>query len=117
MWDAIREAESWEFAYGSTDCCAFVAHVLKAVTGIDYMARFPAYDSKLGAARIFSRYGGYAGMMDSIRPRIKPLQAGRGDVVLLGNELGICVGTAAACMTQQGIQYRPMNEVTAAWAK
>jgi hypothetical protein len=117
MWDAIKEAESWQFAYGSTDCCAFVAHVLKAITGIDYMCRFPAYDSEFGAARIFAKHGGYAGIMDSVFKRIPVLQASRGDVVLVGDEVGICVGTAVACMTKQGIHYRPIHEAMAAWAK
>ena len=117
IWDAIEEAEAWEFAYGSADCCVFVAHVLRAITGIDYLSRFPAYDSKLGAARIFARYGGYAGIMDSALKRIPVAQASRGDVVLVGEEVGICVGTAVACMTQSGIHYRPMEGATAAWAR
>lgn len=117
LWDAIREAESWEFSRGEHDCCGFVSHVVKHLTGRDLMAEFPKYRTKAEAERIIASCGGWEGMLDKVLPRIPVRQAGRGDVVLMGDEIGICVGTAVASMTQQGIRYRPIEEATAAWAK
>lgn len=110
---AVDECSGWKFKRGRTDCCAFVAHVLKAITGTDYMDRFPKYTTKRQAERILINHGGWAGMLDSILTRV-PFPA-RGDVVLMDDEIGICVGTAVACMTQEGIDYRPVHTVTGAW--
>lgn len=113
MWDAISQAEQWKFQRGKTDCCAFVAHVVKAMSGRDLMLEFPAYDTLDGAEQILTACGGWAGMLDSVLVRVD--SPARGDVVLMDDEIGICVGTAVACMTQEGVDYRPVHSVTGAW--
>ena len=114
-WPFILECQGWEFIRGKQDCCAFVAHVVKRVSGRDLMAEFPAYKTKRQAERIIMAHGGWAGMLDRVLAQI-PV-ARRGDVVLMGDEIGICVGTAVAAFTKDaGLQYYPADTITGAWA-
>ena len=52
--DAIASWRQQPFQRGSTDCCAFVDHVLYELTG---ESRLPAYDDDASAERIIGRHG------------------------------------------------------------
>ena len=112
-WPAILECEGWTYRLGSRDCCTFIAHVLKRPELLDV---FPRYRHPAQAERIIADNGGWAGMFSAVLQPIPVLQACRGDVVLMDDEPGICVGTAAAVFTVDGgVAYRPMSLVTGAW--
>jgi len=115
--EIVEECRGWTFQRGRRDCCTFVAYVVHRLTGRNLLDDFPDYTTKAGAEKILADCGGWEGMLDKVLPRIKPLQASRGDVVLMDDEIGICVGTAVAAMTQDGLTYYPAERITAAWAK
>ena len=116
LWPAIHECESWAYRLGRHDCCTFVAHVIKQTKGRDLLKEFPRYRHPAQAERIIAEHGGWAGMFSAVLTPIPVLQASRGDVVLMDDEPGICVGTAVASFTMDGgVQYRPVHDVTGAW--
>lgn len=51
-------------------------------------------------------------------PEIPPALAQRGDVVLFGRTVGLCVGRLAALpLRDGGVAFAPMAEATAAWRR
>ena len=116
VWAVISDCDGWRYRIGSRDCCTFIAHFIKRTTGRDLLKEFPRYRRPCEAERIIANSGGWAGMFDKVLPRIPVLQASRGDVVLMTDEPGICVGTAVAVFTTDSkIAYRPMTLATEAW--
>lgn len=94
-----------QFAYGSHDCCLFVADAIEAMTGVDVAAHFrDQYHSRFGALRrlrersvrptvdviagqVFGAYG---------LPEIQAAYAQRGDVLALSlDREGVVLGLVA----------------------
>lgn len=51
-------------------------------------------------------------------PEIPPALAQRGDVVLFGRTVGLCVGRLAALpLREGGVAFAPMTDATAAWRR
>jgi hypothetical protein len=72
------------FAWGSNDCCQFVAACVHAMTGESFAPRFGKYHTELGASRILSRAGGLASLVsDVLGEPISVMWARRGDIVLV----------------------------------
>lgn len=56
--------------------------------------------------------------IDALLPRVEPLFAQRGDVVMANLPepmVGICIGPKAAFVLRQGLTTVPMSSVTRAW--
>lgn len=67
----------------------------------------------------FHYVGGLEASVDAVLPRIEPLRARRGDIVLADvpqASLGVCVGAAAAFASLNGLLTRPLSSVHAAWS-
>ena len=63
--------------------------------------------------------GSLEASVDAMLPRIAPLQARRGDLVLADvpePSLGVCIGSAAAFVTTDGLLTRPLHEIRSAWS-
>lgn len=124
--DAARKVK---FSYGTSgnDCCRFPADAVAAVTGVDHMAPFRGYRSKLGALRAIRRYGG-GGLGEALErwsretgvEQVPLALARRGDVVVHetpeGPALGICLGARFAAVKEpEGLVFFPMSAATAVW--
>lgn len=111
---------SMPFAWGSNDCCTFAAAAVEALTGVNPMARVPAYDSALAAARLIEEGGGLRALATSLLgPPVPSIMAAVGDVVLVLNEgreaLGICNGTCVAGAGEHGMLFVGMDAALAVW--
>lgn len=93
------------FAWGAHDCCLFCAGAVEAMTGADPMPEFRGrYSTVIGAERALRRYG--AGTLDATLDgkfqTIAASLARRGDIVMSGGLLGICMGPHLVAVGQEG---------------
>ena len=54
---AFNTCDKRAFQYGDADCCQFTGHVIREITGIDYMKLFD-YKNEPEAQRIIDHHGG-----------------------------------------------------------
>ena len=84
------------FAWGVHDCALFAAGAVRAMTGIDPAADFRGqYEDVRGAALALRALGAgtlYHTTCQWLGAPVHAAQARRGDVVMRGKALGICVG-------------------------
>jgi hypothetical protein len=83
------------FDWGSHDCCTFAGGAVQAMTGIDPMAEFRGhYSTAIGSARALRKFGAgdLASTLDTKFERVSAALAHRGDVLMSGGLLGICMG-------------------------
>jgi hypothetical protein len=118
--DFGKARASMPFAWGSNDCCTFAAAAVQALTGVNPMARVPAYDSAFAAARLIEEGGGLRALATSLLGSpVAPTMAAVGDVVLVLNEgreaLGVCNGTCVAGAGPDGVVYIGLDAALAAW--
>jgi hypothetical protein len=99
------------FAWGSNDCCLFAADWVQIATGHDIAAQWRGqYASALSAHRALNRGGGIERLVDEAGGmKIATALARRGDLVAQdggdGVALGICVGSVAAFLARDGLQF------------
>jgi len=115
------------FEWGKFDCCLFAANAIKVATGSDIAADFRGkYNTARGAKKALKRYGN-GDLISTVIAKLgdakPPLQAKRGDLVLVDNlqggvndpALGICLGHLVAVTTQTGLKTVELTRVTMAW--
>lgn len=110
------------FTYGTCDCALFCAGAVEAVTGEDPATAFRGkYSTARGSHRALKRYGAgtLEATVDALFPVIAPAFAQRGDIVLHGEALGVCVGRHALFVGQEGeregLVHVPRDQWTKAW--
>ncbi len=117
------------YRWGSNDCCLFAADAVEALTGVDVAAEFRGrYTTKRGAFAMIRAVTGGKTLADAVAWCMAkhgipahpfPLQARRGDPVLLGTDSAGVVspeGHSVLCAVEGvGIVRRPLNEITKAW--
>lgn len=116
----IAERRSVPFAWGSNDCCLFVADAVQAMTGADPAAELRGYRSTLEAARLIEDLGGLERIAsDALGDPVPPAFASVGDVVLIENDgrdlLALCNGTTALAPGELGMVVLGMDAAKAAW--
>lgn len=110
------------FAWGTNDCCTFVAGCIRAITGVDPLSDWPQYKTAAQAKRIIRNLGGLQAIATAVLGEARENRgfAQRGDVVLAtldGDELlGICIGHEWVAPGADGLAFRPMTEVLKVWA-
>jgi cell wall-associated NlpC family hydrolase len=116
----IRARERVPFAWGTNDCALFAADAVRAMTGVD-VAQWARgkYRTQQGAARLLTKRGGLAALVDALLPAVPPLTAQRGDVVMFkganGMQLGVCLGGQFVVTAERGLVVRPLTLATMAW--
>jgi hypothetical protein len=93
------------FEWGLHDCCTFAGGAVEAMTGVDPMAEFRGkYRSAPSSIRVLKTIG--AGnlerTLDSKFEPVPPALAQRGDIVMHGGLLGVCLGAVAVCVGRGG---------------
>lgn len=120
--DYITAHEGAAFEWGVRDCALFAGAGVAAITGFDATTPFRGrYSTKVGAARALARYG--AGTLeatfDAHLPVIAAAFARRGDIVLRGDAVGICLGADAVFIGEDGgvpgLVRAPRREWQKAW--
>ena len=116
----VEAVRSRPFEWGQHDCATWAAEVRLAMTGQDAAAAWRGrYRSERGALRTLRRLGfqtmeaGVTGVLSDPLPT--PLLAQRGDVVLMDDALGVCIGAVALFLAPEGLTERPMADCRLAW--
>ena len=77
----LKAFNTWDkraFQYGDADCCQFTGHVIREITGIDYMKLFD-YENEPEAQRIIDHHGGLEKAVETLLgkpPTLDNLQDG-----------------------------------------
>lgn len=105
-------------AYGSNDCCYFVFGAVESMTGDDRMAEFRGtYDTLFGSLRALKEIGrgDLASTMDAKFPEIPKGRAGRGDIALLDDSIGVVMGDYAWFVGEDGLERVPRGLWDRCW--
>jgi hypothetical protein len=118
--DAVESVRNTPFQWGRHDCATWAADVRLALTGQDAAAAWRGrYKSGRGALRVMRRMGfrtleaGVTGILGAPLPT--PLLAQRGDVVLYGDALGVCIGATGLFLGPDGLVELPIAACRLAW--
>lgn len=110
------------FVWGEHDCCLFAANVILEITGADPAESLRgSYSSVTKASKILKARGGVRGIATSaLGEEISPLQAQRGDIVLVqtedhGDTLAVCVGENCVAPGLTRLESIPMSSAVTAW--
>jgi hypothetical protein len=123
-WDAALAAllDYWAarpFAYGEADCARFVAEAVAAQTGQDFYAPFLGkYKSKSGSVKALRTIGAgdlAATITAALGEPVHPAFAGRGDVVMMDGNAGLCMGAVAWFVGEAGLEQRATAACQTAW--
>lgn len=114
----LRHVSQVPFEYGKHDCFIFVGECVRQMTGDKYIDDFKYSDLDEGTQIV--RDMGFKNHLHFIASKFpqrkSPLHAQRGDIVLSkplpqGRALGICQGTLAYGVGQDGLMTFPMSKV------
>jgi hypothetical protein len=110
-------------AYGQHDCFLHCMAAAEAVTGIDHAAPFRDRYSNAAEGAALLRDDGAGTLLRFIDARFprKPIgMAGRGDIVMVGKTIGVCVGAQALFVGvddgREGMVDMPRGTWAKAWA-
>ena len=111
----IDERREVPFAWGKADCCLFAADWVLVSTGRDIAQEWRGkYATAYAAQRFLKAGGGIENLVERAGgERVATGLAQRGDLVAQdcgdGVALGVCIGSAAAFVTAEGIGFLPIS--------
>lgn len=114
----LREWDRIPFAWGETDCVAFIIDVTAHLTGRAITNRSNGkYDTEFGALRAIKNFGDNLEELVTLRfgEPIPVAYAQRGDVLLDKNNLGICAGEVGIFRGVNGLVEVPLKDCQRAW--
>lgn len=103
--DYLVDHAGARFVWGELDCCLFAAGAVEAITGVDPMPEYRgAYDSEETAKSALKTIGKgtLTKTIDANFKRVPVAFVHRGDVVMAGGMLGVCIGADALFVGQEG---------------
>lgn len=109
------------FEWGVHDCARFASKCIDAITDGETGAELAAqYTDERSAFAFMAREGGLeAAVTRRLGEPVRPLQARRGDVVLLPSEdgegLGVCMGELIVALRPDGFVWLPLDRALKAW--
>ncbi|WP_428149699.1 DUF6950 family protein [Brevundimonas sp.] len=118
----LEERESWAFGYGggdlTHDCARCASGGVKAVTGVDPLARFTSqWTSYRGSVRVLRAHGGMAAAVSEVMRAIDALRAQRGDVGMTAEgALVLIEGQSVVGVTSSGLLRLPRAALLQAWS-
>ena len=116
---ALNEWEKRKFDYGDADCCQFVAHVIKHLSGNDYSKAFQ-YNSEESAYQLIDRFGGLKELITDILG--EPSENLKdGDPIIskfpvIGETMGVKLGEFVICLTDKGMIKLPNRYQICGWS-
>lgn len=107
------------FAWGSTDCALWSLGGVEAITGVHPAAEYSGtYSTREGAAKALREKGKgtLIRTMNSLFERRPVGKARRGDLVMVQDAIGICMGGFGVFLTEdEGITRIPRADFQRAW--
>ena len=136
QWDTVllpqyvRSRAKLPFTWGENDCCLFAAGAIQAITGTDIATDFrTGYKTEAQAFALVKKLTGgttaadaaaYCAASSGLTEYVYPLQAKRGDLVVLENDgrliAGIVQDRYVVSVGEAGLMYLPITQVKRAWA-
>ena len=116
---ALNEWEKRKFEYGDADCCQFVAHVIRHISGEDYSKAFE-YKSEEDAYQLIERFGGLKELItDILGEPSEDLKDG--DPIIsrfpvIGETMGVKLGEFVVCLTNKGMIKLPNKNQVCGWS-
>lgn len=119
--EAVETARSTPFQWGVTDCACWAFDLRARITGgEDVAAQWRGrYRTAEGSLRVMRRLGwpdieamGRALLGDPL-PAV--LMAQRGDLVLMDQGFGVCIGARAVGMGEAGLGWAPLSACRMGW--
>ena len=108
-----------QFDYGDADCCQFVSHIVKEMTGKDYAAEFD-YQTESEADDLVAEHGSLVGFIQSILGEPSgDLKDGDPCVVelpIVGQACGIKYQASVVCLTNRGMKQIPDRYLIQGWS-
>ena len=116
----IDEWSRAAFTWGERDCALWAAAAVQAQTGQDFGAPFRGrYRTGAGASRALRLYGSGdlpKTITAALGGPVYPSMAGRGDIVMMSNAAGVCVGTHSLFLVEgEGMTRIPTLTCDLAW--
>ena len=118
--DYIASVRDQPHNYGAHDCGLFFGGGVLAITGNDHAAPFRGkYRTATGAAKVLRKHGAgtLEATIDALFPVIEPAFAQRGDGIWNGVAVGICMGSYALFVGQEGEKEGLVRIERSAWRK
>tara|TARA_B100001250_G_scaffold370053_1_gene353942 strand:- start:2861 stop:3253 length:393 start_codon:yes stop_codon:yes gene_type:complete len=120
----LKALNNWQkraFNYGDADCCQFAGHVIKEITGIDYMKSF-SYSSEEEANKIITTQGGFVSAVTESLGEPCPTEILQdGDPVMvnilpIGQVMGVLFGKHVVCLAEKRMIRVHGRNITHGWA-
>lgn len=116
----IESRRSLAFAWGSNDCCLWVADAVLAMTGHDPAVDLRGtYCTARGATSALRRVGGLEGAGARCGAPIAALCAATGDIGLVHDSargvLAVCAGEVWLVISRAGLAMLPLQSVQKSW--
>ena len=118
--DYIASLAEAEFRWGKLDCALFAAGAVQAMTGADPAARYRGhYTTARGSVRALRKWGAgtLPATIDALFEPIGPAFARRGDLVMVGDAVGVCFGADALFIGEQNGAAGLVRFGRALWSK
>jgi hypothetical protein len=115
---AIEDARTRPFAWGTHDCATWAFSVAASLRGEAPPKWIGTYDDEEGAMRRLAKARcklSRLGLRMLGKPLASPLLAWRGDVVWSGGAYGVCIGTHIAQVGPEGLTLRLLADAETAW--
>jgi hypothetical protein len=124
----LREVRDKPFRWGDHDCLIFSNAAFKAYHGYgyaeDWLGRYMKDGEPMLPSRLRVEYG-VINFDELIEERLEPISyvppkgavcaTKKADRWHIGYGLGISIGTKAAFLSQRGVVYFPLDDITKAW--
>jgi len=118
----LTERRTMPFAWGSNDCLTFAAKGVLAMTGQDFSANYPAYETEAEATALLNANGGYSGIISAClgdgTDKFKTARRGDVALVMMGNPSAGLVddtGQRIAVLVPSGLIRVPLSRALRIW--
>lgn len=107
------------FEWGKMDCALFSLAAVEAITGVhpapQYLGKYSTREGAMLALRDIGE-GTLICSMDALFERCAPGKAGRGDLVMAQNAIGVCMGAFGLFLTEtDGLARIPRAQFSKGW--
>jgi len=112
----IESKRNTPFAWGTADCCQFIAGAIAATTGEDPSVAFGSYEDEAGAQALLDGFGGLEGLITAaLGGPMAAAQMGRGDVCIADGCACVCTGQNVVGYGAAGLVFVPRSRASLAW--
>jgi hypothetical protein len=115
---ALNRWQKGEFQYGTRDCVAFTAFMIRELHGVDYSHEL-VYNSEEQASKIIDSHNGFMSLIDRVLgdpvdyPMVgHPVMC---DFPRIGLLMGVKLGESVAVVTKHGLTTIPDRYIVRSW--